>query len=136
ALMAQTGVLATLLPEAADLARFAGLVEIETGELLEADPLLRLAALLPGDGAAAAALAERLRLSNAERDRLRSALDPEPVLKSWMSPKEVRRVVHRLGPAAFRDRAKLAWAAAPGTAAGPQWRALIALAAGWTAPAF
>ena len=62
-LMAELGVLAAVLPEGADPARLARLVEAAA----PADPLLRLAALLTGD---AAALAARLRLSASERDRL------------------------------------------------------------------
>lgn len=135
-LMAQAGVLAVVLPTATDLARFEALVEIEQAQFAEADPLLRLAALLPDDPAAGLALAQRLRLSNAERDRLATALAADPGLKSWMSPREIRRAVYRAGTAAVRDRTKLAWAGARGTAATPQWRALIALAETWTAPVF
>jgi poly(A) polymerase len=134
-LMARTGVLATILPPAPDLARFARLVEIEAGQLFEAEPVLRLAALLPGDPAAAVALAQRLRLSGAERDRLAGALATEPALTGAMTPREVRRLVYRQGAAIFRDRAKLAWAAA-GTAAGVQWRGLIAVSEAWTPPVF
>jgi poly(A) polymerase/tRNA nucleotidyltransferase (CCA-adding enzyme) len=62
-LMAELGVLAAVLPEGADPARLARLIEADA----PVDPLLRLAALLTGDPAA---LASRLRLSAAERDRL------------------------------------------------------------------
>ena len=55
--------LAAVLPEGADPAGWTALVAAGA----PADPLLRLAALLTGD---AAAFAERLRLSTAERDRL------------------------------------------------------------------
>ncbi|MDB5422903.1 MAG: tRNA nucleotidyltransferase/poly(A) polymerase, partial [Phenylobacterium sp.] len=136
ALMARTGVLATILPAPVDLARFEGLVGIEADQLFETDAVLRLAALLPDDQVGAAQLAGRLRLSNADRDRIAAALAPTPELKSWMSPREIRRAVYRLGPATFRDRAKLAWARAERTAATPQWRGMIALGEGWTPPAF
>ncbi|HEY1425747.1 MAG TPA: CCA tRNA nucleotidyltransferase [Caulobacteraceae bacterium] len=135
-LMAQAGVLAEALPEATGLARFERLVGIETEMLFTEDALLRLAALLPDRPATAAALAERLRLSNAERDRLVAALDPEPALKSWMSPKETRQLVYRLGVEAFCDRVSLAWAASDRPAAAVQWRALLATARGWTPPKF
>lgn len=133
-LMADTGVLAVILKETADLTRFEGLVEVETDQLFDCDPVLRLAALLPADQLAAGRLAQRLRLSNADRDRLVAAVAPAPVLKSWMSPREIRRAVYAEGQAAFRDRAKLAWAAAPSAPAAMQWRGLIALADGWTPP--
>jgi poly(A) polymerase len=136
ALMARTGVLGEVLPAPIDLDRLNGLVAIEADQLFENDPVLRLAALLPDDQVGAVQCAEGLRLSNAERDRIAAALAPAPVLKSWMSPREIRRALYRLGPEAFRDRAKLAWARADRTAATPQWRGMIALGEGWTAPAF
>lgn len=136
ALMAETGVLGVVLPGALDLARLAGLVEIESEQLFETEPVLRLAALLPDDQIAAGKLAERLRLSNADRDRIVAALSPTPELKSWMSPREIRRAVYQAGKPTFRDRAKLAWAAAGRTATTPQWRGMIALAEGWSPPTF
>jgi poly(A) polymerase len=136
AVMARTGVLGEVLPSPIDLARFEALVAIEADQLFEADAVLRLAALLADDPPAAVQFAERLRLSNAERDRLGAALAPTPELKSWMSPREIRRAVYRTGAPAFRDRAKLAWARASGTASTPQWRGMLALAQSWTPPAF
>lgn len=135
-LMLKTGVLEMVLPEPIDIDRFKALVDIEADQLFETEPVLRLAALLPDDQLHAARVAESLRLSNAERDRIVEALAPAPKLKSWMSPREIRRAVYRLGHAAFRDRAKLAWARANRTAVTPQWRGMIALAEGWTRPAF
>ena len=135
-LMAKSGVLGALLTDARDLPRFGGLVAIETDQLFETDALLRLAALLPAGEVAATGAARALRLSNLQRDRLVAALSPQPVLKSWMSPREIRRVVYGLGKDAFRDRAKLAWAAAASTATTPQWRGMIALAEGWVRPTF
>ena len=75
-------------------------------------------------------------LAEVQRDRLQAALAPTPELKSWMSPREIRREVYRAGKAVFRDRAKLAWAGSPRTATTMQWRGLIALAEGWTVPVF
>jgi poly(A) polymerase len=136
ALMAKSGVLGEVLPAPIDLARFEGLVGIEDETLFETDPVLRLAALLPDDQVGAVQFAERLRLSNAERDRIAAALAPTPVLKSWMSPREIRRALYKLGAQAFRDRAKLAWARADRTATTPQWRGMIALGEGWSPPQF
>jgi len=136
ALMARTGVLGEVLPAPVDLPRFEGLVAIEEDQLFETDPVLRLAALLPDDEMGARGFAERLRLSNAERDRITAALSPTPALKSWMSPREIRRTLYRLGGQVFRDRAKLAWARADRTATTPQWRGMIALGEGWSPPAF
>lgn len=135
-LMAQTGVLAVLLPEADGLARFDGLVEIETGQLFTTDAELRLAALLPDDPGAVRAAAERLRLPNASRDRLLAAIPGEPRLNSWLSPREVRRAIYRLGANPFRDQVLKAWAGATRTAVHPQWRMLYAYPDTWTPPPF
>ncbi len=73
-LMDRLGVLAAVLPDGADPARLARLVAAGAPP----DPILRLAALLDGD---AAALADRLRLSNEDRARLaafRAGAAPDP----------------------------------------------------------
>ena len=133
-LMDQAGVLTRLIPAATGLARFAALVAIETGLLFANDPLLRLAALLPDDVEAALAAASALRLSNARRDRLTAALGTGPALTSWMSPRELRRTIYRLGPDGVRDRIMLAWAGSDRPAATVQWRALLPMAESWTPP--
>jgi poly(A) polymerase len=74
ALMDALGVLPAVLPEGADPAALARLVAAGA----PADPILRLAALLTGD---AGALALRLRLAGAERERLvalRTGAPPHP----------------------------------------------------------
>jgi poly(A) polymerase len=134
--MAATGVLPTILPSVESLARFEALVAIETEQLFENDPVLRLAALIPDDAEAAGRLAERLRLPNAVRDRVVEAVGQEPRIVSWMSPREARRAVYALGQGAFSDRIKLAWAGSGRDSTAPQWRALLALAETWTPPAF
>ena len=63
ALMQRLGVLDAVLPEGTDVSRLAWLI----ARGAPADPILRLAALLDGD---AQALADRLRFSIAERERL------------------------------------------------------------------
>ncbi len=131
-LMTETGVLAAVLPGVGDLARFNAVVEIEHSQLGGADAELRLAALLP-EGSAKL-MAERLRLSNAQRDRLVAATATGPRIVSWMSAREARRAVYEIGMAAFADRVKLGWAAGKAAAA-PQWRAMLDQATVWTPPA-
>jgi poly(A) polymerase len=132
-LMAAAGALAQILPETASAARFERVVDIDLAQGFAADPVLRLAALLPDDGAVAGAAAKRLRLSNDQRDRLEAALGPGPAPVSWMSPRETRRAVHAVGAQAFCDRARLAWAGAA-RASAVQWLALMAIAQSWTPP--
>ena len=129
-LMAETGVLEVAVPSATDLARFAALVATERRRG-EADPLLRLAALLPDDPAVGLKTAEALRLANADRDRLAAALTPAEVGPK-VSDHAVRVALYRLGAQRFADRVKLAWARS-GDA--PQaWSALLAQAGAWTIP--
>lgn len=115
ALMEESGVLAMILPAAPDLKRL--------GALDSADPLLRLAALLPDQPELGADFAGRLRLSNAERDRLTLALDPAATPVA--DPAAIRRAVHRFGGRAVADRARLAGLDA----------SVAELAEGWTVPA-
>jgi poly(A) polymerase len=135
-LMARTGVLELILPEADEPARFEALVKIETEMLFSEDALLRLAALLPSDPAVGEATARRLRLSNPQRERLTRALDGEPPLVSWMSPRQTRQAVWRLGAGIFCDRVMLAWAGSDRPATTTQWRALLAMAQSWPRPSF
>jgi poly(A) polymerase len=132
--MADAGVLAAVLPEARSLERFERLVTIETEMLFTEDAELRLAALLPDDPAVAARVAMRLRLSNTQKERLAEALTPEPRLVSWISPKQTRQLVYRMGVRRFCDRATLMWAASDRPAATIQWRALLPLAQSWPRP--
>ncbi len=85
ALMAELGVLREVLPEGADPDRLERLVRAEA----PADPLLRLAALLTGDPEA---LADRLKLSTADRERL-AALRSSPVPKPEASDDDLRRLL-------------------------------------------
>jgi poly(A) polymerase len=133
-LMAEAGVLRRLAPRATGFARFDSLVRIETEILFEHDPLLRLAALLPDEPWVGVEVAQRLRLANGQRDRLESALATEPRLVSWMGPREMRRIVYRIGARTFCDRVLLAWAGSDRPASAVQWRALLPMAGSWTPP--
>jgi poly(A) polymerase len=71
--MRTSGILGETLPESAKwgIDAIAGLVELEVEFGLRPDPLLRLMSILPPDSARVGQLAARLKLSNAEADRLR-----------------------------------------------------------------
>jgi poly(A) polymerase len=85
------------------------------------------------DQESAKALARRLKLSNEERDRLVAALGDDVKITSYMSLRDMRRAIYRLGNEAFRDRVMLAWAASGGGKA-QQWRALVTHGLMWTPP--
>ena len=103
-LMTHVGVLPFLVPEAKRLDRLAAIPELETRYALP-DPVRRLAAVLDTDTAGVRALAERLKLSNAERDRL-VALTGRPDLGS--DKQGMRRALYRIGAGRYRDFALLA----------------------------
>ena len=141
ALMREEGILTQFLPEAGGVAVLRALVTVE-GLGAGADALRRLAALLdPARGAAGAeALAQRLRFSSAERERLAALVAPSELPQAEMPERLRRRLLYRLGAERFRDLALLAWAreiAATGPSprrAVEAWRAELAAAALWTRP--
>lgn len=117
-LMLDRDILKPVLPEidrgSADA--LANLISAERAAGLAADPLRRLAALLPRHPDVAAAIASRLKLSNRARKRLSCAANPE-------IEADPRATAYRSGPECATDRLLLAG------------RALDAKAtAGWTVP--
>ncbi len=133
--MAATGILPELLPGALQLPRLERLVEIDADNFAPRDGLLRLAALLTEGGDAAHAVADALKLSNADRLRLEQALSGEHI-PAHLSARDARRLLYRIGVSRFRDKVWLAWAAAPRTANAIQWRMLLTMADNWQRPRF
>ena len=128
-MMQEDGVLSVVLPEALWFDRLRHLIAIEE----EPDPLRRLAALIEIDGAGAIALAERLRFSNAWRDRLRGLAPPWGIDPSKDISAQ-RRALYRLGAERYRDIALLL--AAEGAMSRDRLADLLALARDWTPPVF
>ena len=120
-LMADLGVLPAVLPGSLDLARLARMVQANG----PTDPLVRLAALVPGAGLD---LAARLRMSTAERDRLVALAGPPPV--PGMDDDALRRLLADAPPGALSGRA---WIAGD---AGAEWDALRARLAALPRPVF
>jgi poly(A) polymerase len=121
-LMDETGVLRAVLPEGYDVARLARLIAAGA----PADPLLRLAALLTG---AATALADRLRLSTAERERL-AVLRSGPVPCPGDDDATLRRLLADETADMLIDRCWLAGDAVP------EWAALRTRLAALARPLF
>jgi poly(A) polymerase len=97
-MMAEDGVLAAFLPEARRLGRLAVLIPLEPAP----EPLRRLGALLDSGGSAAA-VAERLRFSNEQRERLLAILAPRWPVDLAGDERAQRRALHRLGSGLYRD---------------------------------
>ena len=128
-MMEEDGVLAAIVPEAARVDRLHRLGGLEP----KPDPLRRLAALIEVDAAGAAALAERLRLSNEQRDRLAGLAPPWP-LDPAGDARAQRLALYQLGAERYRDLALLL--AADGALDQPRRAELLALAASWKPPRF
>jgi poly(A) polymerase len=133
--MAATGILSELLPEALQLPRLERLAEIDADNLFPRDAVRRLAALLPPDGEAAHAASDRLKLSNADRLRLEQALSGEKIA-AGLSARQARRLLYRMGVARFRDKVMLQWASAPLATGALPWRMLLEMAENWQRPRF
>ncbi len=130
--MEKAGILSEILPSRLFLARLERLVAIDTANGFAPDATLRLAALMPGDASAARDLAERLKLSNADRDRLIAATSE---IKIGTSQRDAHVLLYRLGVQQFKDIVFLRWAADE-KANAAQWRALFDLAKTWRKPQF
>lgn len=133
-MMAEDGILAAVLPEATRIDRLQRLIGIAPAP---PDALRRLAAIVATDADGMAAMAARLRLSNAQGDRLAGLAPPWPadlVPPAAGDTRRQRRALARLGPERYRDLALLA--AADGAIARPALDAMLALAESWRPPAF
>jgi poly(A) polymerase len=128
-MMQEDGVLAIILLEAQRLDRLRQMIAIEP----EADPLRRIAALIEVDAAGAIAVAERLRFSNAWRDRLRG-LAPPWAVDPRTNGRAQRQALYRLGGGRYSDIALLL--AAEGAISGERLTELLALARNWIPPVF
>ena len=130
AVMAASGVLAAVLPEASDFERLAALVALEV-DGIAGDGERRLAAVIEPGVNGAHALARRLRLSNKQRDRLALLAEPPVAMAADM---DSHRALYHLGRDRFLDLALLWRAGSGGPAAA--YRALLDAAQNWTPPRF
>jgi poly(A) polymerase len=134
--MAACGVLPEILPFPLQWSRLEQMIHLDAENFFTIDPLLRLAALLPNDPSAAQAVAGRMRLSNADRDRLTGLADGGGKLLSHLPPRDIHRLLYEMGVPAFHDRVRLGWADAPPGANAIAWRMLLSVAGNFRRPAF
>lgn len=143
--MRQSGVLDVVLPESEKwgIDAIFPLVRTETDLEWPADALLRLMAIVPPDGQRMTALADRLRLSNAEAKRL-GAWAGTTCPPDDAADTALRRLLYRSPPGAVVDRLRLRLAQLRGkaeieddalVAAGSVSR-LLKAADGWRRPEF
>lgn len=130
AVMTTTGVLGEILPEARTGPALARLVAREHETPSPADWLRRFAVLLPEDTAGVAA---RLKLSNAEAQRLALLALHEPALGPATSVTDLNRALYHLGQGVVIDRLLIAWAK---DGDDPAWKTQLARAGAWTDKTF
>ncbi len=123
--MAHTGILAHLLPEAGTLESFRAMAAVTD------DPLLRLSSLLPGATEALDAAARGLRLSNREMARLQGLIGPKLTLET-LEDRQVRALVYAEGKQAVADRLVRALSQKP--AHRDRYDALTELVETWPVP--
>ncbi len=133
--MAECGLLGMVLGGVGYLASFENMIKVEAALGAETDAIRRLGALGLWVAEDAERLAQRLRLSNAESERL-SALDQWWRVAAKSDPQAGRALLYRLGPQSFTDRLLLAWARSEAGAADKNWHAYATLPQRWIAPVF
>lgn len=136
--MSETGILGRLLAGVAYLAGFSNMVRAEAALGVAPDAVRRLGALATCVAEDAERLWQRLRLANAEHERLQSMAQGW-----WKRPADeqaARALLYRLGPERYRDRMLLGWARdGQGLDQGAdhaRWKELAGLPERWSAPAF
>jgi poly(A) polymerase len=134
--MTEAGLLEQVLGGVPLLASFANMVKLEAELALAPDPVRRLGALAVSVVEDAERLRERLRLANAEYERLASMADGWWQISWSLGEPEARILLYRLGPERFTDRVLIAWTRSPESAADQPWRLLANLPARWRVPAF
>ena len=143
--MRQSGVLSRVVPETEkwgiDAIHALTVTERDLG--WAADPLLRLESMLPPVAERMKGLAERLRLANAEAERL-TAWAAAPAIAHMMTEGALAKLLYREGSSGLLDRLKLSLAAARGRAVNDTpalleaggYARLLKYAVSWKAPVF
>ncbi|MEA2976643.1 MAG: poly(A) polymerase [Alphaproteobacteria bacterium] len=136
AAMTDAGLLVSLLAGVPLLTNFARMTQIEAALDLPPDAIRGLAALEVSVVEDAERLWQRLRLANAEHERLVSMADGWWGIEPADEESAARVLLYRLGQARFLDRVLLAWARSGTAADDAQWREFVTLPDRWTAPVF
>ena len=136
AAMTEAGLLDRVLGGVPLIASVSNMVRLEAALALPADPVRRLGALGVAVVEDADRLRERLRLANAEHERLTAMADRWWHVFPTGDEQPARTLLYSLGPENFLDRVLLAWSRAQAGAADAAWRELASLPARWQAPSF
>jgi poly(A) polymerase len=132
AIMAEAGLLGAVLGGVPLLASYENTVKTEAAIGTDGNTVRRLGALGVLVKEDAERLTERLRLSNAEAERLKA-------LDDWWNVTPAaggRALLYHLGPESFTDCVLVAWSRSRAGAADHAWHELATLPQRWTAPVF
>lgn len=136
AVMSETGLLGAILGGVPLLASYSNLMKVEAAAKLPKDAVRHLAALGVCIVEDADRLRERLRLANAEHERLRSVGDRWWQISPQAGEAAAKALLYRIGAENFRDRAAIALARSQAKDDDKAWLDLIALPDRWAAPEF
>ncbi len=136
AVMAETGILGSVLGGVALLASYAKLVKCEIALGLAAEPIRHLGALGVLIVEDADRLRERLRLANAEHQKLILIGDRWWQISLETGERAAKALLYRIGADNFRDRALVAFARSKASVDDKGWRHLITLPDRWIPPKF
>jgi poly(A) polymerase len=136
AVMADAGILTRILGGVPLVVSLARMAEIERGLDEAPDALRRLGALALFVSENAERLFQRLRLSNAEHQRLLSMSEGWWRIGRDMPARGARALVYQLGPAGYVDRTLLAWSRSRDATDDASWQALARFSRAWTPPKF
>lgn len=136
AVMSETGLLVSLLGGVPLLASLSNMMKAENAIGLAPDPIRRLGALGVIVSEDAERLTQRLRLANAEHDRLVSMSEGWWRIGAQSSPPQMRALLYRLGSERFIDRVLLAWSRAPESLSDAHWQEVVGLPRHWSPPDF
>jgi poly(A) polymerase len=136
AVMSEAGLLDPVLGGVPLLASLSNMTKVEHTCGLAPSAVRRLGALAVLIVEDAERLWQRLRLSNAEHERLASMGDRWWHVAPQAGEAAARALLYHLGPERYVDRVLIAWARSPARDDDPQWLAMAKLPEHWTAPAF
>jgi poly(A) polymerase len=134
--MSDAGLTLRVLGGISYLSSFEMMAKMEAALGAAPDPVRRLGALGVWVVEDAERLWHRLRLTNAEHERLTAMAEGWRHVSPALSDKEQRALLYRLGPLRFTDATLLAWARSNAGAHDAAWHDLAGLPQRWTAPAF
>jgi poly(A) polymerase len=134
--MADAGLLLRVLGGVSYLASFENMAKAEAAIGIAPDPVRRLGALGVLIAEDTERLWQKLRLANAEHERLASLAEGWRRMSPAFGEQEARALLYRLGQQDYTDHALLAWARSVSSSSDVNWHTLATLPQRWTAPEF